>query len=73
MKRRAIRITPKKRSGALYPWDKWFSRARFVLRRGKDYNCLPHGMVQQIRNAAAARGVAVSVSVDEGTLTVTCE
>lgn len=60
-----------KQANGTYPWEKWFAKPRFVLRRYRDYVCLPHGMLQQIRNAAAARGISVSITVDEGDLTVT--
>ena len=33
--------------------------------RGRDYYCLPHGMAQMIRNAAAARGKKVSIAIKE--------
>jgi hypothetical protein len=48
-----------------YDWDRWFSRDKFSLMRGRDYYCLPHGMAQMIRNAAAARGKKVSIAIKE--------
>lgn len=54
-----------------YNWDKWFSRNSFTLTRGKDFECQPHGMAQQIRNAAAPRGLTVSIKhLDGGKLKV---
>jgi hypothetical protein len=40
------------------------------LVRGKDYHCQPHSMAQQCRNAAGRRGVSISVSIEDGTITV---
>jgi transcriptional regulator with XRE-family HTH domain len=54
----------------LYDWDKWFARRRFTLRRGEDYRCSQSSMSQQVRNAAAARGLNVSLVEGEGQLTV---
>ena len=45
----------------IYDWDGLFRRRRFTLARGVDYRCTPFGMKQQVRNAAAARGLYVSV------------
>jgi hypothetical protein len=50
----------------LYDWDDWFSRPRFILRKGRDYDCAQSSMAQQIRNAAAARNLLVNVR-DTGT------
>lgn len=49
--------------GINYPWDKWFNRSRFSLKKGQDFHCQVHGMVQQIRNQATKRNVRVSVVV----------
>lgn len=57
-------------SKAIYPWSKWFGRKRFQLVRGKHYHCQPHSMSVQVRNAAANRGLWVSVRIREGLLTV---
>jgi hypothetical protein len=48
----------------LYPWDDWFARDVFVLRRGREYRCSPYSIGQQIRNAAARLGFRVRVEVD---------
>jgi len=50
----------------IYDWDRWFSKDRFLLTRGQDFTCLPHGMAQMIRNAAYARDRKVSISINEG-------
>jgi hypothetical protein len=52
---------PKRR----YDWDDWLSKRKFTLRRGVHYDCTQSSIVQQVRNAATARGVAVRPS-DEG-------
>lgn len=57
-----------------YPWEEWFSKAYFVLRKGVDYNCRTYVMVQQIRNAAGPtrfnKSIAVRVNADETTIRV---
>jgi len=59
------------RYNAKYPWNRWLNRKqKLTLRRGVDYHCQPHSMAVMIRNAAAVRGVRVSVYLDEGTITV---
>lgn len=47
-----------------YAWDKLFSNKIFTLYRGKDYDCSQSSICQQIRNAAAQRGVSVGISDD---------
>lgn len=44
-----------------YPWDDWFSRSKFRVVEGRDFKCMPHSMMVQIRNAASSRGKSVSV------------
>jgi hypothetical protein len=59
-------------SAAKYPWDKWFRRRRLKLEWGVHYDCMPHCMAVQVRNAARARGVSVSIKTTvDGTLFVT--
>ena len=54
-------------SQKIYDWDRWFRSRRFALLRGQDYDCSQPSMAQQIRNAACARGISVSiVEVAEG-------
>lgn len=53
-----------------YDWGRWFKRKRFLLVRGIHYECLPHGMAQQVRNAAAERGLRVSIRFVDSTLVV---
>ena len=58
-------------NGLRYPYDKWFSRnRRYRLRRGTDFYCQPHSMSVLLREAAAKRGVRVSVFIDGNLLTV---
>lgn len=47
-----------------YPWERWFNGGEFNLVRGRDYRCATHGMMAQVRNAASARGVSVSLRLD---------
>lgn len=54
-----------------YPWDQWFNCPQLRLVRGKDFNGMPHAMAVQMRNAAAKRGLRVSVKIEEDTLIVT--
>lgn len=56
---------------AIYDWNDWFNRARFVLRKGEDYHCPQSSMAQQVRNQAARRGVAVKVEDQGDQITVT--
>ncbi len=52
-----------------HPWDHWFSRKKIRLKRGKDFDCQPYLMAQQIRNEASRREIAVTVSVLEDYVT----
>jgi len=54
-----------------YPWDKWFSRNRFTLEKGKHFDCHLHSMIVQVRRAAVKRRIKVKVEVrDESKLSV---
>ena len=58
-----------------YPWEKWFTKKGkkdgiFHLKRGREFTCQPHSMAQQVRNAAAARRVKVSIVIDGDQLSV---
>lgn len=55
----------------IYDWDAWFASGRFVLRRGRDYTCSQGTMAQQVRNAAAKRGISVSLVESDGSFVVT--
>jgi hypothetical protein len=44
-----------------YDWNKWFSRPRFTLQQGVDYDCSTIIMVQAVRNQASRRGLNVRV------------
>ena len=50
----------------LYDWGKWFGRERLILRPGRDYQCSRASFVQQLRNAAAARGVSIHIARTNG-------
>lgn len=54
-----------------YPWDYWLGLKAFTLRKGEDFKCQVHGMAQQIRNAAKARGIRVSLSISSPLICVT--
>lgn len=63
----------KKSTRNKYPWDEWFLRLKtkpLILHAGKDYTCQAHGMAQQIRNVANHRNVAISILIENDTLTV---
>ena len=67
--------TNKTSSWRKYPWEEWFAKAKFKLRQGKDFDCNPHVMAQQIRNAATkytidGKDVRVSIYVDQKQLTI---
>lgn len=66
---------PRRRPGPkpVHRWDDWFARGTVRLTRGRQFAGQSHGMAQQARNAAAARGLRVSVSLDSarGIVTVT--
>lgn len=49
-----------------YPWDNWFTKSKFRLHRGVEYFCLTHCMNILVRGAATARGLQVSIHVEEG-------
>jgi hypothetical protein len=53
-----------------HPWDRWFIKPRITLKRGRDFDCQPHSMGVQIRQAAKKRGLHFSVRIDEGNITV---
>lgn len=63
----------KKKKLPRYPWDKWFKKNKLVLLRGKHYECQPHSMGVQVRDAATKRGLQISVEVDEGIITATID
>lgn len=56
-------MTQQVRRSRGYPWDKWFKKKRFKLKKGKDFNCAPHSMSVQVRNAAKKRGKKVSIYI----------
>ncbi len=53
-----------------YPWAKWFKGTKKLLKRGRDFDCLPHVMAQQIRNTAAKRNLKVSIKIEENQLRI---
>ena len=61
----------KKAKVVRYPWDRWLSKSRLRLVRGKHFDCMPHSMGVQIRAAAAQHGAHVSIRIQEDVLLVT--
>lgn len=58
-----------KKYGVRYPWKKWFAQGCFIIERGKDFDGLPHGMIQTARSAAKRAGLKLSIRIttsDEG-------
>ena len=49
-----------------YYWDDWFKNDFFMLRKGRDFFCGITSMIQQIRNAALARGIRVKMKKVDG-------
>ena len=66
----ANRKKRKKYPNQKYNWDKWFSKNRFVLKRGTHFECMPHSMSVQVRRVAERRGLRVSVFIDESDIHV---
>lgn len=58
------------RSRMIYNWKKWLKSKRFTLKKGKDFNCLPHSLAQQCRNAAYRYGYKVSINIYEDSIEV---
>ena len=48
----------------LYPWDDWFSKSSFTIKRGIHFSCTLSGMAQQVRNAALKRKKKVSITLN---------
>lgn len=53
-----------------HPWDKWFSKDKFVLTRGRHFHCMTHSMVVQIRTVASSRGLSTVIQSDGDKITV---
>lgn len=56
--------------GKKYDWDEWFGRPKFVVRKGRDFDCSMTSMAQQIRSEASLRGVPISIAEKRGSLAV---
>ncbi len=54
-----------------YPWAKWLKGTRKLLKRHRDFDCLPHVMAQQVRNVATRRNLKVSIKIEEEQLKIT--
>ncbi len=57
--------------GVRYPWDEWFERGSITLIRGYDYFGPSYGFAGTARNAAAKRGIKLSVEIEESSVTIT--
>lgn len=55
----------------VYPWGDWLKKSAFTLKQGRDFDCMPHSMAQQVRNTARKYQKKVSVKIEEDTLKVT--
>jgi hypothetical protein len=66
------KLMPKNRGRKIsrYPWKVWFKKKILKLLRGKDYECMDHGMHSNVVQAAKRHGVKVSLSVGDGSVTV---
>ena len=73
------KTSPKRRRAGRppkYPWGDWFRLAhhqKLVLVRGRDFNSMPHSMMQMTRAAALRHGLGVRVGlgIDRVTIQVT--
>lgn len=46
----------------IYDWEAWFRLKKFYLEFNRDFRCGMSAMAQQVRNAAAARGLHVTIN-----------
>ena len=54
-----------------YPWEKWWKKKRFTLKKGRDFDIQLHSMAQSVRNRATIDGVGrVSVKINEDSISV---
>jgi len=67
-----------------YPWQQWIPSdlldgsvlsKTLTLKKGKDFECQPHGMVQMFRNRISRRKLPLTASghVSEKSVTITLE
>lgn len=58
--------------GTRYPWKNWFGRTgRIVtIHHNKDYHCMPHSMVSNIRAAARNHKLKVAISLGDDLTTI---
>ena len=63
-----------KRHGRRYPWKEWFSKGKFKLVRGRDYNGRTDTFIQRIYSKAGPSGynigIGITVSDDNNSITV---
>lgn len=51
-----------------HDWDFILGSGSRVLKHSRDFNCTIHGMIQQVRNAAARRGVKITLHADDDSI-----
>ncbi len=56
---------PPRKHARRYPWKVWFTKLRFVLVKGVDFDGLAYAMSQMVRVRAKEYGVRVSVGFRE--------
>ena len=58
---------------ARYPWTRWLrpkKRRSRLLQRGRDFDCSPRIMAQQVRNRANYEGLYVTLNVGRDSVTI---
>lgn len=51
--------------GLKYPWGEWFSHKVFCITKGEDFDCELMGMYSNIKKNAKARGIDVSIRIQD--------
>lgn len=53
-----------------YPWEEWFAKGTFTLKKGRDYDCEPFSMTMMVRMNARKEGLKVRTSTHGDTVEV---
>lgn len=53
-----------------YPWEEWFKKGTFTLKRFRDYDCQPFSMTMMVRMNAKKEGIKVRTVTHDDTITV---
>lgn len=64
MRNSPSKTKPAQPHGVRYPWDSWFNKGKFTLVRGKDFVGLPHGILRTAKQAATARKIHITGSIE---------